>query len=224
MDYTHFENELAQLASEISKLLSLVLRSFENSIKSLEDKNLDLAQKVLDADDQIDKLNLEIENSVYQIVARYRPLGKDLRYAVSMIKFSNNLERIGDLSCNIAEKTEKYADVDLKDIVNTKELKKMFGISLEMIKNAYKAYGERNIEEAIRIWKRDDEVDNLEEEVRQIAIKKLYDPTFNKELVIPYILLARDIERIADHATNLCEEIIYIEVGKDIKDIIKEGR
>jgi len=220
MDYTHFETEMTQLSSEISKLLTIVLRSFENSIKALEDKNLELAEKVLKADDQIDDLNRQIEESVYQIVARFRPLAKDLRYAVTMIKFANNLERIGDLSCNIAEKTGTYADIDLRDIVNNKEIKKMFGISLEMIKDSYKAFGERNIEEAIKIWKRDDEVDELENQVRKIAVKKLQDETFNKELVIPYILLARDIERIADHATNLCEEIVYIETGEEIEDYL----
>ncbi len=220
MDYTHFETEMTRLTSEISKLLTVVLRSFENSIKALEDKNLELAEKVLKADDQIDDLNRQIEESVYQIVARFRPLAKELRYAVTMIKFANNLERIGDLSCNIAEKTKIYAHIDLKDIVNTKEIKKMFGISLEMIKDSYKAFGERNIEEAVKIWKRDDEVDELENQLRQIAVKKLQDETFNKELVIPYVLLARDIERIADHATNLCEEIVYIETGKEIEDYL----
>ncbi|PNS01804.1 PhoU family transcriptional regulator [Petrotoga miotherma DSM 10691] len=220
MDYTHFEGEMTRLTSEISKLLTVVLRSFENSIKALEDKNLELAEKVLKADDQIDDLNRQIEESVYQIVARFRPLAKELRYAVTMIKFANNLERIGDLSCNIAEKTKIYAHIDLKDIVNTKEIKKMFGISLEMIKDSYKAFGERNIEEAVKIWKRDDEVDELENQLRQIAVKKLQDETFNKELVIPYVLLARDIERIADHATNLCEEIVYIETGKEIEDYL----
>ncbi|KUK81695.1 MULTISPECIES: phosphate signaling complex protein PhoU [Petrotoga] len=220
MDYTHFETEMTRLTSEISKLLTVVLRSFENSIKALEDKNLELAEKVLKADDQIDDLNRQIEESVYQIVARFRPLAKDLRYAVTMIKFANNLERIGDLSCNIAEKTKIYAHIDLKDIVNTKEIKKMFGISLEMIKDSYKAFGERNIEEAVKIWKRDDEVDNLEKQIRKIAVQKLEDESFNKELIIPYILLTRDIERIADHATNLCEEIVYIETGKEIEDYL----
>ncbi|HBT51651.1 MAG TPA: phosphate transport system regulatory protein PhoU [Petrotoga sp.] len=220
MDYTHFEGEMTRLTSEISKLLTVVLRSFENAIKALEDKNLELAEKVLKADDQIDDLNRQIEESVYQIVARFRPLAKDLRYAVTMIKFANNLERIGDLSCNIAEKTKIYADIDLRDIVNNKEIKKMFGISLEMIKDSYKAFGERNIEEAVKIWKRDDEVDELENQVRKIAVKKLQDEKFNKELVIPYILLARDIERVADHATNLCEEIVYIETGEEIEDYL----
>lgn len=220
MDYTHFDNEMTRLTSEISKLLTSVLRSFENSIKALEDKNIELADKVLKADDQIDDLNRQIEESVYQIVARFRPLAKELRYAVTMIKFANNLERIGDLSCNIAEKTKAYADIDLKDIINTKEIKKMFGISLEMIKDSFKAFGERNIEEAVRIWKRDDEVDSLEDIVKEKAVKKLNDESFNKELIIPYILLARDIERIADHATNLCEEIVYIETGEEIEDYL----
>jgi phosphate transport system protein len=217
MSYTHFEYEITLLNSQISKLLTNVLTSFENSLKSLEDKNINLAQKVLESDYIIDELNCIIEESVYQIVSKFRPTGKDLRYMVSMIKFANNLERIGDLSCNIAEKTKDCKNVEIRDIITSKELKKMFGISLDMIKGAYKAFAEKNVREAIRIWKKDDEVDLLEKEVRKKATNKIKDPNFNQNLIIIYILLARDIERIADHATNLCEEIVYIEEGKTIQ-------
>ena len=217
MSYTHFEYEITLLNSQISKLLTIVLRSFENSLKSLEDKNINLAQQVLESDYNIDELNHIIEESVYQIVSKYRPTGKDLRYMVSIIKFANNLERIGDLSCNIAEKTKTCENIEIKEIITNKELKKMFGISLDMIKGAYKAFAEQNVDEAIKIWKKDDEVDFLEQQVRKIVTNKIKDPNFNRDLIIPYVLLARDIERIADHATNLCEEIVYIEKGKTIK-------
>ncbi|PWJ90086.1 phosphate signaling complex protein PhoU [Oceanotoga sp. DSM 15011] len=211
----HLDNELLILKADISKLLSLVLESFELSIKSLEDSDLYMADKVLEMDDSIDELNRKIEDSVYQIIARYNPLAKDLRYAITMIKFSNNLERIGDLSCNIANKLKRYSDYNLKGLLN-KDIKRMFGISLQMLKDSFKAFGEKNIDIAVNTWKMDNKIDNIEDEIRNDAVKKMNEKEFDNELIVPYILIARDIERIADHATNLCEEILYIETGKEI--------
>ncbi|MDK2945666.1 MAG: phosphate transport system protein [Geotoga sp.] len=215
----HLENEMLILKADISKLLSLVLESFEMSIKSLEDSNLELANRVLDLDDKIDDINRKIEDSVYQIIARYNPLAKELRYSMTMIKFSNNLERIGDLSCNIAKKSKKYTDKNIKSIMN-KDIKNMFGISLQMMKDAFKAFGERDINLAVKTWKTDNEIDRIENEIRKDAIKKIEDKDFDKELIVPYILIARDIERIADHATNLCEETVYIETSKEIHEFL----
>ena len=95
MEGIHFEKELLLLRSDISRLLSLVLESFEMSVRSCEDANEKLAKSVISMDDQIDDINRKVEDSVYQIVARYHPMGKELRYVITMIKFSNNLERIG---------------------------------------------------------------------------------------------------------------------------------
>lgn len=215
----HLENEMLILKADISKLLSLVLESFEMSIKSLEDSNVELANRVLDLDDKIDDINRKIEDSVYQIIARYNPLAKELRYSMTMIKFSNNLERIGDLSCNIAKKSKNYTNKNLKSIMN-KDIKNMFGIALQMMKDAFKAFGEKDINLAVKTWKTDNEIDRIENEIREDAIKKIEQNDFDKDLIVPYILIARDIERIADHATNLCEETVYIETSKEIDEFL----
>jgi len=222
MDFTRFETELTLLRGTLSKLLSDVLKMLEDSISSLKNKDLVLAQMILESDEEIDEMNRQIEESVYQILARFRPMGKDLRYAITMIKLSNDLERIGDLSCNIAEKTQQYQNYDINEILEAKEINQMLKVAIDMIKGAYKAFEERDVDSAIKIWKKDDIVDELEIEVRKKAINRLSDPDFSQELVVPYILLARDIERIADHATNLCEELVYIEIGKEIINIVRE--
>lgn len=215
----HLENEMLILKADISKLLSLVLESFEMSLKALEDSNLKLAERIILLDDKIDEINRKIEEAVYQVIARYNPLAKELRYAITMIKFSNDLERIGDLSCNIAEKVKNYYDKNLNLIIN-KEIKKMFGIALQMLKNSFKAFGERNIELAIETWKMDEQIDEIEKNIRIDAVKKINDENFDNDLVVPYILIARDIERIADHSTNICEEIVYIETSKGINEFL----
>jgi len=185
------------------------------AVKSLEDMNKELAQRVIDLDDKIDEINRRIEDSVYQIIARYNPLAKDLRYSITMVKFANNLERIGDLSCNIAQKTLNFCSNNLKYSLN-KSIRKMIGISLDMIKDTFKAFGEKDINLAVETWKKDNLIDELEISIGNYVLNSIKEDNLKQELIIPYILIARDIERIADHATNLCEEIVYIETGKEI--------
>ncbi|WP_240739393.1 phosphate signaling complex PhoU family protein [Marinitoga lauensis] len=133
----HFENELLVLKADISKMLSLVLDSFNMSIESLEKNDEELAKRVIDLDDKIDDINRKIEDEVYQIIARYNPLAKELRYIITMIKFSNNLERIGDLSCNIAQKVFGFKKINFTPYLN-EDMLKMIGLSLEMLKEVLK--------------------------------------------------------------------------------------
>ncbi|MFN6991935.1 MAG: phosphate signaling complex PhoU family protein, partial [Fervidobacterium sp.] len=99
----HYEKEFSLLRAELVKMVSLVSDSVEMSSKAFENTDKNLAKKVIEFDDEIDNLNREIENLVYEIIARFNPLGKDLRYVVTAMKLANNLERIADHSCNFAE-------------------------------------------------------------------------------------------------------------------------
>ncbi|APT75348.1 PhoU family transcriptional regulator [Marinitoga sp. 1135] len=211
----HFENEILILKADISKMLSLILESFNMSIKALEGNDKMLAKRVLDLDDKIDNLNRKIEEEVYQLIARYNPLAKELRYIITMIKFSNNLERIGDLSCNIAQKTFEFEELNEHAKLNENMLK-MIGLSLEMLKEVFRAFNERNIELAIEIWKKDNIIDELEIENRKNILEDFKNGKYDERSIIPYVLIARDIERISDQVTNLCEEIVYIEKGEEI--------
>ncbi|NLZ12840.1 MAG: phosphate signaling complex protein PhoU [Thermotogaceae bacterium] len=219
MEGIHFEKELLLLRSDISRLLSLVLESFEMSVRSCEDANEKLAKSVISMDDQIDDINRKVEDSVYQIVARYHPMGKELRYVITMIKFSNNLERIGDLSVNIAEK-ELLLQKKHISYKPPKELKQMIGLSIQMIKDAFTAFIEKDEKKALSVWQKDDVVDQLERDIDHFVMEMMKKKDFDRHLVPIYLLLARDIERIADHATNLCEELLYIETGRSMNQIV----
>jgi len=219
MDGIHFEKELMLLRSDISRLLALVLESFEMSVRSCEDADVKLAEAVIALDDQIDEINRKVEESVYRIVARYHPMGKELRYVITMIKFSNNLERIGDLSVNIAEKELllRKKQISYKP---PKELKQMIGLSIQMIKDAFTAFIEKDQKKALAVWKKDDVIDQLDRDIDHFVMDMMKKKGFDRPLVPIYLLLARDVERIADHATNLCEELLYIETGLSMSQII----
>lgn len=217
----HYENQTLLLKAEISKMLSLVLQLYKMAVQSLEDADERLAKRVLDLDDPIDDLNRKIEETVYEIIARFNPMAKDLRYVITMIKFANNLERIADLAHNIAKKTLAIKGIHEK-YNPPKELKEMIGISIDMTKDAFTAFGDRNLNLVKEIFIRDKQVDRLEEElyVKMNELNKT--EKLNTETIILYTLMARDVERIADHVKNLCSEIYYIETGNELKPVIKQ--
>ncbi len=220
MDYMHFEREISELRADVSKMLFLVSESLNSSVESLESMNEALAMRVLEGDDTIDDLNREIEEKVYQLIARYNPILKHLRYLITILKFSNDLERIGDLSCNIAEKCLYLSSKSIR-FEMMKELKDMLGNVLKVVQDAFKVFVEKDLERALVVWKFDDVLDDAERRIREIVVKKLREEQIAPELALVYILIARDLERIGDHANNLCEELIYIETGKTIGEYLR---
>ena len=219
----HYENQTMLLKAEISKMLSLVLQLYKMAVQSIEDGDERLAKRVIDLDDPIDDLNRKIEETVNEIIARFNPMAKDLRYVITMIKFANNLERMADLAHNIAKKTlalktlrEKYDP--------TRELKEMIGISIDMTKDAFTAFGDRNLDLVKEIFIRDKQVDRLEVQFNEKLTELNQAGKLSISLIVLYSLMARDVERIADHVKNLCSEIYYIETGDELKPVIKELR
>ena len=217
----HYENQTLLLKAEISNMLSLVLQLYKMAVQSIEDGDERLAKRVMDLDDPIDDLNRKIEETVYEIIARFTPMAKDLRYVITMIKFANNLERIADLAHNIAKKTLAIKSIREK-YDPPRELKEMIGISIDMTKDVFNAFGDKNIDLVKEIFIRDKQVDKLENVFNQKLIELNKAGTINAESVILYTLMARDVERIADHVKNLCTEIYYIETGNELKPVIKQ--
>uniref|UniRef100_A0A7C4CCP1 Phosphate-specific transport system accessory protein PhoU n=1 Tax=Fervidobacterium thailandense TaxID=1008305 RepID=A0A7C4CCP1_9BACT len=209
----HFEKEYSLLRAELVKMVSLVSDSIDMASKAFETLDRNLAQRVIDLDNEIDNLNREIENIVYDIIARFNPLGKDLRYVVAAIKLANNLERIADHACNFAEKTIWIAQ-NLPNFVPSQTLKEMFGRVIQMLQNTVLAFSRRDINIAIETWKMDDIIDDLDRKVTSDVENK--DP----HALVLNVLFSRDLERVADHLTNLCEEIVFIETGRELRELI----
>jgi phosphate transport system protein len=219
MQGIHYENQLLLLKAEISKMLSLVHQLFKMSVQSMEDGDERMAQRVLQLDDEIDDLDRKIEESVYDINARFKPMIKDLRYSTTMLKFSNNLERIADLACNFGKKTIELKGLH-KKYDPPRELREMIGLSMDMIKDTFTAFGDRDLELVKDVILRDKKVDNLEIELALKLAELHKSNALSSEEIIIYALIARDVERIADHAKNLCGETYYIETGEEIKPVI----
>ncbi|AMW33385.2 phosphate signaling complex protein PhoU [Fervidobacterium islandicum] len=172
-----------------------------------------MSKKILDLDDEIDNINREIENLVLDIIARFNPLGKDLRYTIAAMKLANNLERIGDHACNFAEKT-LWISENLPEFKPSNLVKQMFGEVINMLQKTVLAFSRRDIELAKETWKMDDIIDDLDKKVTNDV------EGFEPHTLVLNVLFARDLERVADHLTNICEEIVFIETGKELKNLL----
>lgn len=216
--FHHFETHFNKLKSMISDMIENVRKALANSVRSFEIKDTKMAKDVMNNDYIIDNLQRKIEKEVVSYIGRFQPLAEDLRYAITMIKLVTDLERIGDLASDIAEVTIKYSHD--YEIDSQEKLKKMTALVENMVEDALTTYYKRDIELAVDVWKRDDVVDKLYDDVKNQSVKilKVINDENKEEHVFDQIIVARYLERAADHATNLAEEVYYIVLGKNLKE------
>ncbi len=217
----NYERELDLLRLKLNEMFSLSIEAFKFSIISLEDSNVDMARSIVDGDDEIDDIKRIIENMAYKILETFCPKGINLRRVVMVIKIANELERIADQAVNIAQVTEFMNGRKLvKPLV---DIPKMAQISQDMVRSSMRAYFEEDVELAKKVWLTDEKVDQLDKKVIE-DLKNVVIKDSNVEVVSQVerlILVSRAIERVADHATNICEESVYMVLGKELYEILK---
>lgn len=216
----HFDEALKTLKEKLLKMSSLVEESIGTSIKALMERNAELAYKVIKADDAVNMLEIEIDDLCLKLLALYQPTAGDLRFITSTMKINNDLERIGDLAVNIGERT-----LDLLKVPPLKlkiDIPKMAMASQVMLKDSLNAFVNKDSKLAYEVCKRDDEVDNLNHEIFMTLLNANPEDQKPVERVIDLVLVAKNLERVADHSTNICEDIIYMVDGKVIKHHITD--
>ena len=216
----HFDEALEQLKEKLLRMSSLVEKIIGSSIKALNDRNADLANQVIGSDDEINMLEIEIDDLCLKLLALHQPQAGDLRFIASTMKITNDLERIGDLAVNIAERT-----LDLIKVPPLKiriDIPKMASAAQGMLKDSLNAFVNKDSRLAQAVCKRDDEVDSLNHEIIMELLKCTPDNQTTVERVVDLVLVAKNLERIADHSTNICEDVIYLVEGKVIKHHIAD--
>lgn len=211
-----FDNELASLKENLLKMANLVEKAINMAIESLVKQRVDLAEQVIENDDEIDNMELDIEEQCLQMIALRQPIAKKLRIIGCGYKTVSDLERIGDQAVNIARASKYLATKDLvKPFI---DLPRMATISQNMLKDGLEAYFTGDIELAKEVWKRDKTVDELNQQIfRELLTFMMEDPhTISRAIHI--IFISTNIERIADHAKNLVERVIYIVNGERISE------
>lgn len=218
--HRHFEEELQHLKEKLLKMSGLAEEAISSAVKALIDRNCELAQRVVKSDDAINMLEIDIDELCMRLLALYQPQASDLRFITSTMKIVNDLERIGDLAVNIAEQAlDLFKASPLKTF---NDISKMAKAAQGMLKDSLNAFVNSDSKLAMDVCRRDDEVDNLNQQIfRELLTSMLQDPKAI-EKAVDLILVARNLERIADHSTNIGEDVIYIVEGKTIKHHIEE--
>ena len=209
------EEEISKLKKMLFEMAASVEEMIAKSIKALKDRNMIMAEEVIKGDKKINEMEVEIDNQCIRILALYHPEAADLRTVSMIMKINNDLERIGDHAVNIAEKTIYLADKPpVKPLI---DIPKMADKAIQMLQESLDAFVNKDAELAVDVCKKDDDVDELEPQiVRELVTYMISDPqTIDRSLAL--ILIAREIERVADLATNIAEDTYYIASGKMLK-------
>jgi phosphate transport system protein len=214
--------ELSELKQSLIEMAGLVEASIRKSIRSLTERDHRLAREVIEEDHAIDRLEVEIENHAVTILARHQPVAVDLRVIVAVIKMNSDLERMGDHAVNIAERTEQLIDLPLlKPLI---DIPRMATIAQDMVKKSLDAFVRSDARLAKSVCERDDEVDNLELQVnRELLTYAIEDPK-NLSRALDLSMIAKNLERIADLSTNICEDVIFMVEAKVIKHRFRESQ
>lgn len=208
----YFDKELEILHLDLIKMGSLVEESIENTIVALKKQDMELAEKVFTNDDVIDELERKIEKRCLNLIARQQPLAKDLRTIGTALKIITDMERIGDHSADIAEITLRMASEKyIKPIV---DIPRMAELAKKMVNKAIDSYVKQDVDLAKEVCESDDEVDDIFTKIKfeLIAITK-NDPQ-SIDQIINFLFIAKYLERMGDHATNIAEWVIFNVTGE----------
>ena len=207
MTRNYFDQELQELQVSLLKMSSMVEEILGNSVKALKTQDVELAQKVIADDDEIDDMEYEVEDKCLKLIALQSPLAKDLRIIATALKIITDLERIADYAVDIAKITLKLAEEKyIKELI---DIPRMAEIAVRMVKGSIDAYVHLDTEKAREVAKWDDEVDALYKQIYRELLFIMMEDTKTINQATYFLLISRYLERIGDHVTNICERIIY---------------
>jgi phosphate transport system protein len=209
------DEHLEKLKTRILKMCSLVDEQFQLAVKAVEEENLEIAKLVIERDAKVDKYDLKIEKICQKIFALSQPVAMDLRLIMSSMTLNTDLERIGDISVNIVENILMIKNKP--DFYNRTKLPEMFSLTKEMLKNAIDAYINGNAELAKKVIISDDQVDKLNAENHSILKAIMKESPDNIEAAVALLVISRELERVADHSTNIAEDVFFIVEAQIIK-------
>jgi phosphate transport system protein len=209
------DEHIEKLKRRVMKMCSLVDEQVQSAIKSVEEENLDLAKEVIEKDNKVDKYDNKIDKICQKIFALAQPVAMDLRYIMSALTINSNLERIGDIAVNIAE---NILLIKKKPVFFTKtKLEEMFKIVQEMLKNAIDAFILPDAELAKKVILSDDLIDRMNTDNNMILKEIMKQSPDNIESAVALLAISREIERLADHSTNIAEDVFFIVEAQLIK-------
>ncbi len=216
----HLDEELKEVKVNLLEMADLTIESIGKAIRALKERDISLANEIFQIDRRIDQYEIEIEEKCIELIALRQPVSMDLRFLIGAIKINNDLERMGDHAVNIAQCV--IALVDKPHVKPLIDIPKMARLAKDMLKDSINSFIENNAVLAKKVCERDDRVDQLRDQVfRELLTYMMSDPSTIPR-AMELILVSRNLERIADLSTNICEEVIYIAQARVIKHHAEE--
>jgi phosphate transport system protein len=212
--HRQFEEELEEIKAGVLEMAGLVEKSLDMVSRALVERDSKLAQEVIDLDDTVDQFEITLDRLTTEFIARHQPMAGDLRFVVVAVKLGPELERMADNAVNIAQRVlHLNAQPQLKPLI---DLPRMLAVARSMVSDAIAAYVARDALAARAIIPRDDEVDSLYWQIFRELLTFMMEKPNTITIAIDLILVARFAERIADQATNVCEQVVYLVEGEPI--------
>jgi phosphate transport system protein len=211
----HFDREIEHLKQLLLRMGAMVEESMSESIRALLQRDSDAAQRVIDADNAIDRMELEIDQHTIELIAMMQPAAVDLRFVAAAMKITPELERVADLAVDVCERAiELNREPPLKPLLDIPRLAR---IAQEMVRQSLDAFVRRDAALAREVIARDDEVDRLTEQSFREMLTSMLEDSGNISRAIRLTFIGKYFERMADGATNICEMVVYLAEGKVIK-------
>ena len=214
----HFQRELEKIKKKILSLGAMVEERVQMAIQAIEEFDGEIAKKIILSDHEIDEMEVEVEEECLKVMALHQPVAVDLRFLVAVIKINNDLERIGDQAVNIAQRVNTITKKERSDFVFDYSL--MAEKAEAMLKMSLDALVNLDDDLAFKVLLLDDEVDAKKKEAYNLIKRAISENPDNVSYLINLLLISRHLERLADHATNIAEEVIYMIEG----EIVRHGK
>ena len=216
----HFDEELQKVKKDLLGMASLVEESITKSLEALKKQDIKMASEIQEIDHQIDKFEIAIEEQCIELIARHQPVGADLRFLIGVIKMNNDLERMGDHAVNIASYIAYL--IEQPRIKSVSNIWSMAREVKEMLNDSVKSFMDNDATRAQKVCERDSVVDEMRDETIRILLTYMLEQPETIGSAIPLLLVAKNLERIADLSTNICEDVIYIAQARVIKHHAEE--
>jgi phosphate transport system protein len=209
-----FDADLQRLANLITRMGGCAETQIEGAIRAMAARDTTLAGEIIEADARIDRFEAEVNDEAVRLLALRQPVASDLRAIVAALKMASDLERIGDYASNIAKRSIALAQVP--PAAPAVQIPRMGRLCQELVHAVLDAFIERDVEKAVAAWERDEELDELYTSLfREVLTYMMEDPR-NITACAHLLFIAKNLERIGDHATNIAETIYYLVVGQPL--------
>ncbi len=214
--HRHFEQAEDELKSRLLTMGGLVERMIQSAVKGLVERDEAALSSIGALEDQVNALHIEIDDRCLTLIALHQPAAADLRFIMAAIKINSDLERIGDQAVNISENTERllqHPQLETKLL----DLPRMAELAKGMVKESLDAFVRKDVPMARAVIAKDDAEDAMKSEAFRRLQQIMQADSSTVERALSLILIARNLERIADHATNIAEDVVFMVLGKDIR-------